>query len=719
MKNKNLNVAFVWHMHQPFYRDQINNTCSMPWVRLHATKDYYDMLAILDEHPKIKQTFNLVPSLLMQIEEYTENNASDKFLDITRKPARSLNNQDKRFLLDHFFMANEQHMIRPYPHYYHLYQMRQHPKKWSTQNYLDLQVWFNLTWFGYIYKNRDETIKSLIHKGHHFTEKDKKAVIAKQWEIMKAIVPKYKELWHKKQVEITTTPFYHPILPLLCDTSSAKMGLPHNELPGKAFKHPQDAHWQIKEGLNYFEKLFGRRPKGMWPSEGSVSREVAEIIRQNGIEWIATDEDILKHSLGLDGRPNDWGLAAHELFSPWQLQCQDGRLFLVFRDHNLSDTIGFRYSNWDPEAAAHDLVNILHGIHKKMPAKQDPFLVSIILDGENAWEHFPNNGWDFLSRLYEKLSTAPGITATTVSEFIKKYPGQNTLPDLFAGSWIDHNFFVWIGYEKANKAWEYLAETREVLKITSNLFARNRITPGKQLQENIDRAWQEIFIAEGSDWFWWYSDFHSSALDLEFDCQFRQHLQNVYTLLQLDIPDHLTQPLVTMPVQVAWQAPQAFIRPSLCGDASQWQDAGVYTTAFEPAGTMAKVTNSIVKQIFAGQDNNYLYLRLDCDQAESSKSGDLSYAISLDGRYEVWIHANDSGYYSRLLREERSGNKVLLENSMDFNVSGFFEVMIPIANLRLQPDQSTIAIITRVVQGKQVLEQWPANDKIVIEINKD
>ncbi|MFH1429173.1 MAG: glycoside hydrolase family 57 protein [Candidatus Margulisiibacteriota bacterium] len=718
MKPKNLYVAFVWHMHQPFYRDMINNTCSMPWVRLHATKDYYDMAAILDEHPKIKQTFNYVPSLLLQLQQYVENDASDTFLDMTRKPASSLTEEDKQFLLSNFFMANEQHMIDPYPRYRQLFRKRHDISKWHIQEFLDLQVWFNLTWFGYSYKNRDETIKDLIEKGKHFTEADKKKVIAKQWEVMGKVIEKHKELWHKKQIELTTTPFYHPILPLLCDTHAAKMALPHNPMPLHRMKKPEDAEWHIKEGLEYFQKLFGKKPKGMWPSEGSVSPQAAELIAKNGIEWIATDEEILKHSLGLDGRPTEWGLADYELFSPWKIEAGKGNtLNIIFRDHKLSDAIGFRYSGWNAKHAADDLVGALRDIHHNTPADKGPFLVNIILDGENAWECFPNNGWDFLTSLYTKLAVEPGISTTTVSEFLKHHPSENKLKSLYSGSWIDHNFFVWIGYERANKAWDFLSETRDVLKNTEDLLKRNKLKPDPDLQENIEKARQEIYIAEGSDWFWWYSDFHSSALDLEFDEQFRNHLQNVYRLLNLDVPEKLTEPLATLPTYVAWQPPVHFISPPLTGDPHSWEGAGVFTTSMETAGTMAQVSANIIHLIMIGQDHNYLYLRLDPDRRALAEK-EFDYNFYLDGLHEVTVRSNGEQYHARLYRRDRSGKRIPLDNSLAYHVSDFIEIMVPLANLALNPDQESISITACAMQENNITEQWPANDRILFELSK-
>ena len=306
-----LNIAFVWHMHQPFYKDLVTGAYVLPWVRLHAIKDYYDMAAILDDFSDIKQTFNLVPSLLEQMEEYVSGEAMDRHLAVTLKQPKDLSQEEKVFILQNFFMANWDTMVHPYKRYNDLLLKRGRfvtlddiksvAKRFIDQEFLDLQVWFNLTWFGHLYRTKDPVIRSLFEKGKNFTEEDKSSLIGKQKELMALIIPKYRELQQKKQIEITVTPYYHPILPLLIDTNSAKVALPSIQLPQNRFRHPEDAAYQVNEAVNYMKNHFGEAPLGMWPSEGSVSEEILPIVCGGGIKWIATDEEVLSMSLGRHG----------------------------------------------------------------------------------------------------------------------------------------------------------------------------------------------------------------------------------------------------------------------------------------------------------------------------------------------------------------------------------------------------------------------------------
>jgi alpha-amylase/alpha-mannosidase (GH57 family) len=284
MSSQPISVALLWHMHQPFYKDLVTGEYILPWVRLHAVKDYWDMAAVLDRFPEVKMNFNLVPSLLTQIDDYVNNKVTDTFLDVTLKEPGDLTLDDRIFLLQNFFMANWDNMIKPYERYHDLLLKRGRfvapselaavAKRFSQQELLDLQVWFNLTWFGFISKNEDQVVKELIAKERYFTRDDKLAVIAKQWEIMGKVIPKYRELEERGQIEISTTPFYHPILPLLCDSAVAREAMPYVKLPEALFRHPEDAQQQIEMAVKFHTEHFGRPPRGMWPSEGSVSEQM-------------------------------------------------------------------------------------------------------------------------------------------------------------------------------------------------------------------------------------------------------------------------------------------------------------------------------------------------------------------------------------------------------------------------------------------------------------
>ncbi|MGB9613458.1 MAG: glycoside hydrolase family 57 protein, partial [Candidatus Margulisiibacteriota bacterium] len=487
MNSRPISLAILWHMHQPFYKDLVTGEYILPWVRLHAVKDYYDMVAILERFPEVRVTFNLVPSLLLQIEDYVQNKVSDKFLELTLKDPKDLTLEEKIFILQNFFMANWENMIKPYPRYLDLLLKRGRfvspnelvrlAQRFSSEEYLDLQVWFNLTWFGFIYKNEDPVIGELIKKGKYFTEEDKRLVIEKQWEVMGKVIRKYKELEERGQVELTTTPFYHPILPLLCDTNSAKEAMPYVRLPESAFQHPEDAEAQIRLAIEYHEQKFGHKPKGMWPSEGSVSEQIIPIVANAGIRWIATDEAILERSLHkIEMRART--LSAAELYQPYLAEREGKEVAIIFRNHFLSDQIGFVYHRWAVADALNDFMSHLNNIRISLPEDQKNYLVSVILDGENAWEYYQDGGKKFLEAFYGRLSHDPMVKTVRVSDYLEQNPPTKKLSKLFAGSWIDSNFKIWIGHEEDNLAWSYLSRARLALEGVDS--------------ESNKTAWQEL-----------------------------------------------------------------------------------------------------------------------------------------------------------------------------------------------------------------------------------
>ena len=337
--------------------------------------------------------------------------------------------------------------------------------------------------------------------------------------IINLVLPKHKELQDKGQIEVTTSPFYHPILPLLIDTNIAKIGMPQVTLPRTRFHAPEDAEIQIKNGIELYEKIFNRKPKGMWPSEGSVSSEIVPMFAKNNINWIATDEEILFRTIVDLKEPIE-----EILYKPYRINVNNSKVNVIFRDHKLSDLIGFVYHKMDPEAAADDFIERLCSIKRSLRKDDEEHLVSIILDGENCWEYYPNDGIDFLNALYTKLSHAEknGYITTTVSDYLEKFPPKDELKGIFPGSWINGNFGIWIGHSEDNTAWDYLNQARIFLE------SRSKSAP----PEKIQKAWKELYIAEGSDWNWWYGGDHSSMNDAEFDMLFRAHLINIYKLLK-------------------------------------------------------------------------------------------------------------------------------------------------------------------------------------------
>ncbi|HCC68430.1 MAG TPA: glycoside hydrolase family 57, partial [Nitrospiraceae bacterium] len=605
-----LYVAFLWHMHQPYYRDPITGVYRLPWVMLHGTKDYYGMAAILKDFPLIHQTFNLVPSLLEQLLDYVEGRADDIFFRVSHIPSSELTLEHKIFILSNFFLANWDNMIKPFPRYYELLVKRGRTvtrgdleraiKYFSTQDFLDLQVFFNLCWFDRIFMEKDLFVKGLIQKGKNYTEDEKKVLLNKQKEILGLIIPEYRKMKEQGQIEITTSPFYHPILPLLYDTNLAKIALPHIRLPQLRFSSRDDVLKQIKMAVDYHEKLFGSRPEGMWPSEGSVSAEIINAFKQSGIKWIATDEGILERSMGISLRDSKGAVKEpRALYQPYIVG--DG-LSIIFRDHEISDLIGFVYHKWDAKKSADDLIQRLYRIKHSLPNGK-PFLVPIILDGENAWEHYQKDGRDFLHYLYERLSREDSIRTVTVSEYLKEHPPVARIENLFPGSWINSNFSIWIGHEEDNLAWDMLTETREELSIFS------RLNP----DANLEDAWKSLYIAEGSDWCWWYGDEHTTETQAEFDELFRANLAKVYKVMEKDVPLKLLIPIVRENRSIKpTTAIRGFITPQIDGEITSYYEwyQSAYLEVSRMGGTM-HIAESLMTRIYYGFDANNLYLRVD------------------------------------------------------------------------------------------------------------
>src|SRR5215470_13100989 len=449
-------VVILWHQHQPFYKDLVTGEYRLPWVRLHGLKDYYGMVKLLDEFPEVHQTFNLVPSLIAQLGDYVAGTARDPLLELAAKPARDLTWDERHTALLYLFQANPVHLIGRYPRYQELWERFQDfgnsPEKadrfFQLQDFTDLQVLSQIAWFDEFFLDQPN-ISALIRKGQGYTMDDQRFVIEQERELLAQVLPAHASALKRGLIEISTSPYYHPILPLLCDTNMGAISSPGLPLPQNRFQHPQDAREQLLRGLDLHEKVFGMRPHGVWPSEGSVSEEVLAIAHSLGVKWMATDEGVLGRTLGLhfsrDGHGRLSSDLAHRLYTIHRYENADTKMNLIFRDHTLSDLIGFVYSGMPPQDAANNLIyNIKEAAQPVLASGQDA-MVPIILDGENAWEYYPRSGREFLRRFYDGLQNDPGIEAVTVSEAIARHQNVSTLNSLVPGSWINANFNVWIG----------------------------------------------------------------------------------------------------------------------------------------------------------------------------------------------------------------------------------------------------------------------------------
>ena len=512
-----LYLAFIWHMHQPYYKDLITQEFCLPWVRLHGVKDYLDMVEVLKDFPAIKQTFNFVPSLIDQIQDYLKPDFKERYYELSVKKADDLSNEEKDFILNNFFMADVERIISMQPRFYELYLKRQSNISFSNQDLLDLVVWFNLAWIDPSFRKSLPELNSLVRKGRFFNEDDKKLVLSKQIDILRDIIPTYKSFIDSGQIEVSISPYYHPILPLLNHTKSALEANIKTTMPKIFFNHPEDVQYHISEAIKLYQQFFGKSPRGMWPSEQAVCRHILPLIAEAGINWIVTDESILFKSLK---KQRDMNL----LYRPYSIETKCGHLNVIFRDNIISNKIGFVYHHWKTEDAVSDFMHHLEAVSEAF--KDNPALVAVALDGENAWEYYPNDGWDFLKLLYKRITEHPKIKTVTVSEYLDMHPDEPRLNKLAAGSWISADFSKWIGNYEKNIAWEYLAKAREEL-------ANSPSSP------NIEMAWKQIYIAEGSDWFWWYGDDNAQ----DFDILFRRHLSNFYKLLNKPSPEYLNTPI--------------------------------------------------------------------------------------------------------------------------------------------------------------------------------
>jgi len=609
-------VAFFWHQHQPYYPDDLTGETLMPWVRLHGTKDYIGMALHIQEVPEFRCTINLVPSLVAQIQRYVRG-GSDRHLDVSRAAADGLDRTDALYLLDHFFMANPANMIDPFPRYRELYHKRAPGRQtaencvhqFTPQEFRDLQVWSNLTWIHDLVFEQDAELRRFRAKGRDWTEAEKGWLLERQREIMARILPLHAELAAGGQVELTTTPFYHPILPLLWDKRSARQAMPQCDLPKYLDSYKEDAREQLRRGVALHQEVFGTKPRGMWPSEGSVSQDILPAIAETGIEWIATDEEILSHSTDQFVHRTSSNLINRPemLYRPWRVEAEGANLQVIFRDHGLSDLIGFEYQrNADSVWAAKDLVAKCSEINRICRGHQGDSrpLIPIILDGENCWEYYKDGGVTFLRTLYREAAASQSIEPVRVQDHLDRFPATDKINRLFAGSWINHDFYIWIGHREDRDAWDALHLAREV-------FA-NAEKEGGRSAEILEQARRELMIAEGSDWFWWYGDDHSSAQDALFDQLFRRHLQNIYQLLGEPVPSHLFRPIKRLEKRIIHSQPRSLLKVVFDGRRNyfDWLMAGVYTAGSE-RGTMTKVTTGAIRQVYFGFDARTLLVRVD------------------------------------------------------------------------------------------------------------
>ncbi len=714
-----VSLAFFWHQHQPYYPDDLAGETLMPWVRMHGVKDYWGMAMHLAEFPELRCTINLVPSLLVQLIAYTDHGAEDKLLRVSRIPAQDLTREDATYLIDNGFMANMDQMIRPFPRYMELHKMRgfgqdsaeQALRRFKPRDLRDLQVWANMTWIHPLAFEHDQRLAELRLKGRSFTEGDQQWLLDKHIELLREVIPLHRRLAEQGQIELTSTPFYHPILPLLWDKSLAREAMPDVPMTQYRESYPEDAAWHVEEAVKFHEQTFGQKPKGMWPSEGSVCPAMIPKLSECGIRWIATDEEILSRSLdGRVGRDHRGFVSNCELlYRPWRAVHDNYAVDMIFRDHALSDLIGFEYQRMDANHAADDFIGKVSAIGHAT-AHAGPCLVSVILDGENCWEYYPGGGVNFLRTLYGRLEKSTQIRTCQVSEFLEQFPPRDTLPKLFSGSWINHNFAIWFGHDEDRRAWDLLHETREYLKRRT---ARGGVTP-----EKLDQAWRELHIAEGSDWFWWFGDDHSSAQDSLFDYLFRKHLQNIYTVLGDTPPPILAKPICGGVQRKSYSDPTGFLQVTVDGRYSyfEWVNAGYYQPSGE-RGAMARVTQGPISGFHFGFDSARLLLRLDTQGAASKVLSDRAIdSLHIDFAAPASLKiiaalAQPTGPTAQLYHDEQP----IATNRIEFVIGKIVELAVPFESLGVVPDQP-ISFAAELFSGGSIVDRLPREGTIDIVV---
>lgn len=552
-------ISLYWHMHQPDYRDSITGEYVLPWTYLHAIKDYSDMAYHLEINVKARVSFNYVPILLDQLEDYVTQFKTKKMRDpllsmLAEQNLETISVKNCQLIIESCFKSHHEKMMSPYAQYQCLYNLYDEASKAGDDNNLlyfsaqyksDLLVWYHLAWMGESVRRNNKTVQSLVAKGSHFSFSDRLQLFNLIGELITDLIPRYKALQQRGQIEISSTPHFHPILPLMLDFSSTLDAMPDAVLPlntryeggaARAIAH-------IKAAQTSHQARFGEKPVGMWPAEGAVSKQSLALMAQQGVKWAASGEGVLTNSLH-KSHPDKALISRFDyLYKPYKVGDEQHEIVCFFRDDRLSDKIGFEYAKMHSADAVRDFISELEHIHASHQKPENP-VVSVILDGENAWEYYPYNGYYFLTELYQALANHPNIEMVTQSEVLQiiKAPEQGSykvlcgsLPEVAAGSWVYGTFSTWIGSKDKNFGWDLLCEAKKTydkVMQTDSLSVKE-----KKSCEN------QLAVCEGSDWFWWLGDYNPASSASSFDRVYRRNLTNLYVLLKQPVPEILSTPI--------------------------------------------------------------------------------------------------------------------------------------------------------------------------------
>lgn len=696
-----MNVVLLWHMHQPYYVNPVTKLAMMPWVRMHAVKGYLDMIDLMARFPKVKANFNFTPVLVKQIEEFVTGEVSDLWEQWSRQPADQLDDSQKRGLLENFFKINWDTLIKPRPRYWELLQKRGQNwdlarindvlKIYTEQDYRDLQTWYNLAWCGFSAESRFPKLTELKKKGGNFTEAEKNTVLDIHQSILKLILPLYREAVQRGQVEITTTPFFHPIMPLVYDTNLARRCMPHAQLPPQ-FTAPDDVRAHLRLAQEQHERVFSKKARGLWPSEGSIAPELIPLFQEAGIEYFCTDEGNLFRSLEQDPLWRGKRVDHLELFQGWRITHDGAQVQALFRERPLSDFVGFSASQNDYTHSANHILHNLDHLAGVVPGAHG--CVCIALDGENAWEAFTDGGEKFLSLFYEGLQNRGHLSTQRLGDYFDAHPSRVEVSRLHTGSWINSDFDIWIGDPEENKGWEWLGLTREFLlqKLEKTAYA----------PEISEAAWWEIYAAEGSDWFWWYGPDFTTDCDLLFDELFRTHLKNVYYLLGCEPPLYLDVPICLPSESINYTRPHRFVHPPATGRLDNFYDwVGAGELNVKQQQTAMFQSDKLGERLLYGFNSTHFFLRLDL----RAKPETVQVTFIQPTALRLTMHDRDAW---SVTKEQRSAEALYTPHPTASQAAwrDFFVLAVPWKELGWQPGLP-VEFFSVLLEHEMTLERYP------------
>ncbi|ADU96944.1 glycoside hydrolase family 57 [Thermovibrio ammonificans HB-1] len=676
-RGERVKLVLLWHMHQPLYRNGITGEYEMPWVFLHGIKDYYDMAWHASKFEGLKVTFNLTPVLIKQLKEYGEGKANCKFLELMKRPVKELQNHEKRWLLQFLFHGNVETMVKPFKHYYELFlrferesQEGSFLKNLTSQDFLNLEVLFLLSWCGRYLRENSRVVKRLVEKESVFSEEEKLELIGELLRFTGKVIPLYSRLSREGKVEVSTTPYYHPILPLLLNIEAAKESTPDVRLPALHVNFKDDAELQTEKAIKEVKELFDFKG-GVWPAEGGVSEEALKLLKEKGANWCATDEEVLFKSLSRRFGTRE---------PLYRVYSYEG-LKLLFRDRELSDLIGFVYKSWREDDAVEDFTGRLKRIGEQF---KEP-VVSVILDGENCWEFYRENGYPFREKLYRTLSQLEWVESVFPSEL----EATEKLERVVAGSWIGGNFLTWVGDREKNRAWELLGITKLNLE-------------EERENDNYRKAKEKLLAAEGSDWFWWFGKGHYTPFSQTFDRLFRSNLIAVYKLLNKTIPQELFTPISRFKSSAS-EPPRNFVKAQVDGQVTsyyEWLEAGkVDLLEFSTMATQGFV----MRELYYGYDRNgNLYLRVDGDW-KRLKGRRFQVVFEISGKEKKSFTVEPNGTVTGCKGAKGALNRIL-------------EVEIPAECLS---ERGRLYLTVKLVVDGKVVEEAPFLSYALLDLSRD